>query len=108
MRRGTRVSVLLLLPAVLLAASPWEALGQTAAGAPVGVIAGPGAPATGAGDMDSCCICLCFSTASPVLLAMALAAFASDLPAGPPLGPGALDATPDPPLRLVFHPPRLA
>lgn len=108
MRWRSRLWVLPVLVAVLLAASPCEVLAQDAAGAVADLVARADHPATGADGLDGCCICLCLSTASPVLPAMALSALASDLPAGPSLGPVTMDAAPDSPLRLVFHPPRLA
>lgn len=109
MRRATGFSILLLLAAVLFAATPWEVLGASAVAAPAGAITGTDIPGTGTDEgAGGCCTCLCFATSSPVLVATALSALPSGLGAGSSVTRAASDAVPTSPLRLVFRPPRLA
>ena len=88
-RRG--VSGILIL-ALLLSATPWEAV-----------------EAASQSEDQSCCVCLCLFTSSLLLPAASVFLGAAALLPAPsgPLSPVERSFA-DPPLRLVFHPPRRA
>ena len=82
----------ILILALLLLATPWEA-----------------AEVAAQSDAQSCCVCLCLFTSSLLLPAASVSLGAATLLPAPsgPLSPAERSFA-DPPLRLVFHPPRRA
>lgn len=100
----------LLVFAVALSATPWESPAASPAhnaGAPV-ALERPSEAESGEGAEGGCCVCLCFSTSSPLLPAEAPAMPLATLAPGPAVAFAGSHRTPTPQARIVFHPPRRA
>lgn len=104
-----RIPAVILMLVLLLSATPWEARTAAEDSSP---LASQIARLNGMGRIslavDSCCVCLCpFTSSSLNFLALSAGSMAL-LPAiGEPLFSEERSLG-DPPLRLVFHPPRQA
>lgn len=90
--------------ALLLSATPWEAIDASSSAAQSD---GLHALERVALAVDSCCVCLCLFTSSPLLPVLLSSRGTTALLVAPsgPLFPMERSFV-DPPSRLVFHPPR--
>lgn len=101
----------ILTMALLLSATPWEAWAAAEASAPLVASQSAGLHAAELVSLavESCCVCLCPFTSSLLHSVFSLSVNSPALLLAPwePLFSGERSFA-DPPLRLVFHPPRRA